>query len=175
MWFCNDSIDHTWQICNTITHSPARVPDIWPVEMGTNLTSTEIKTLESGGYKLAKRNAMGSANMRYRPGVSDAAARRIESAISMKATIRGCEVMKEGKHEKILVSTSTSEVRDEVYKVHIAMAPMCTCKDFAERAAQGRPYLACKHIYFVFIQYFGLDVNHNMFIHQPKLSEVDLG
>ena len=80
MWFCNDNIDHTWQIYNTITHSPARVPDIWRVEMGTNLTSIEIKTLESGGYKLAKRIAMGSANMRYRLGVSDAVTRRIESA-----------------------------------------------------------------------------------------------
>ena len=54
--------------------------------------------------------------------------------------------MKQGKHEKILVSTSASEVHAEVYEVHIAMAPMCTCKDFAERAAQGRQYLACKQI-----------------------------
>ena len=118
---------------------------------------------------------MRSVNMQYWPGVLEAAARRIESAISMKATIWGCEVMKQGKHEKFLISTSSSEVRDEVYKAHIAMAPMCTCKDFAKRAAQGRPYLACKHIYFVFIRYFGLDVNHNMFIHQPKLSKLDLG
>ena len=152
MWFCNDNIDHTWQICNTITHSPLRVPEIWHVEMGTNLTNAKIQTLENGGFKLAKKKDMETGNMRYRPGVSQATAKRVESAISMEATIQGCEVMKEGKHEKILVSTSTSEVRDEVYKVHIAMAPMCTCKDFVERAAQGRPYLACKHIYVIFIR-----------------------
>ena len=175
MWFCNDNIDHTWQICNTITHSPLRVPVIWPVDKGTNLTNTEIMTLERGGYKLAKKIAMTTGNTRYRPGVSEAAAKRIDSAISMQATIQGYEVMKEGKHEKFMVSTSASQVRNEVYEVHIAMAPMCTCKDFAERAAQGRPYLACKHIYFIFLRYFGLDVNHNMFIHQSRLSELDLG
>ena len=89
MWFCNDSIDHTWQICNTITHCPVRVPEIWHVEMGTNLTNTEIKALESGGYKLAKKKAMAFAHTRYRPGVSEAATKRIDSAISTEASIRG--------------------------------------------------------------------------------------
>ena len=158
MWFYNDSIDNTWQIRNTITHCPRRVPDIWAVEMGTNLSTIEISTLESGGYKLAKRTAMAAGNNRYRPGVSEAASKRIDSAISMEARIRGNEVLKEGKHEKFLVSTSLSKVRNEVYEAHIAMAPMCSCRDFAERAAQGRPYLACKHIYYIFLRYFGLDI-----------------
>ena len=137
MWFYNDNIDHTWQICNTITHCPIRVPVIWPVEKGTNLTKTKIQTLEGGGYKLAKKIAMETGNTRYWPGVSaEAAAKRIESAILMEATIQGYEVMKEGKHEKFMVSTSASQVCDKVYEVHIAMALMCTCKDFAERAVK---------------------------------------
>ena len=118
---------------------------------------------------------MATRNMWYCPGVSEAAAKRIESATTMEASIQGVEVMKQGKHEKFLVSTSASKVRDEVYKVHIVMSSMYTCKDFAERAAQGHPYLACKHIYYIFLRYFGLDVNHNMFIHQSRLSELDLG
>ena len=118
---------------------------------------------------------MAFAHTRYRPGVLEAATKRIDSAISMEASIRGFKVLKQGKHEKFLVSTSSSQVCDEVYEVHIAMAPMCTCRDFAKRATEGRPYLACKHIYYIFLRYFGLDVNHNMFIHQARLSEVDLG
>ena len=117
---------------------------------------------------------MAAGNNRYRPGVSEAASKRIDSAISMEARIRGNEVLKEGKHEKFLVSTTSSKVCNEVYEVHIAMAPMCSCRDFAERAAQGRPYLACKHIYYIFLRYFGLDINHNMFIHQARLSDLDL-
>ena len=97
------------------------------------------------------QRAMAIGNTQYRLEVSEAAAKRIESAISMEATIQGYEVMKEGKHENFMVSTLASQVRDKVYEVHIAMAPMCTCKGFAKRAAQGRPYLACKHIYFIFV------------------------
>ena len=92
----------------------------------------------------------------------------------MEATIKGVEVIKQGVHKKILVSTTASQVCDKVYEVHIAMSPMCTCKDFTERGGQGCPYIACKHIYYIFLQYFGLDVNHNMFIHQSRLSKIDL-
>ena len=95
MWFCNDSIDHTWQICNTITHCPIRVPVTWHVEKGTNLTKTKIQTLEGGGYKLAKKIAMATGNTRYRPRVLEAAAKRIDSAISMEATSQGYKVLKE--------------------------------------------------------------------------------
>ena len=30
------------------------------------------------------------------------------------------------------------------------------------------PYIACKHIYFVFLMVLGQDVNNNMHIHQAK-------
>ena len=68
----------------------------------------------------------------------------------MEARIDGHEVVRQGKHEKFIVSTSSSQVRDEAYEVHIAMSPMCTCKDFGGRV--GRPYLAWKHIYFIFLR-----------------------
>ena len=89
--------------------------------------------------------------MRYRAGVLEAAAKRIDSAISMEARINGHEVVRQGQHEKFLVSASSSQVHDEAYEVHIATSPMCTSKDFVGRVAQGRPYLACKHIYCIFL------------------------
>lgn len=55
MWFCNDNIDHTWRVCNTITHCPGRVPTTWPVEKGTNLTSNDLRMLEQGGFNVQKR------------------------------------------------------------------------------------------------------------------------
>ena len=88
MWFCNDNIDYTWQICNTITHCPIRVPVIWPVEKGTNLTKTKIQTLEGGGYKLARKIAMATGNTRYRLGVLEAAAQRIESKFQWRLPFR---------------------------------------------------------------------------------------
>ena len=176
MWFCNDNVDHTWRICNSITHFPARVPTTWPIETGTNLSNNEFNILEHAGFKLQKRKAEEPlASVRYRSGISVPAAKRIDSAITMEAQVEGHDVIKHGLHEKFQLSTSSSQVRDEVYEVHISRNPMCTCRDFADRAAQGRPYLACKHIYYIFLRVFGLDVNHNMFIHQPKLTNDDLG
>lgn len=151
------------------------MPEIWPVEIRTNLDSNEIKKLEYGGYKLAKKRALAIGSMRYRTGVSEAVAKRIESVISMEAIIKGFEVIKQGHHEKFILLTTFFQVCDEVYEIHITMSPMCTYKDFEERAAQGRSYIACKHIYYIFLRYFGLDVNHNMFIHQSRLTEIDLG
>ena len=37
MWFCPDNVDHTWQTTSSITHAPARIPIVWPVEEGTNI------------------------------------------------------------------------------------------------------------------------------------------
>ena len=174
MWFCNNSVDHTWKVCNTITQCPARVPTIWPVQRGTNITNNELKMLEQAGFTIEKQEVRVTQNVRYRSGVSEAAARRIASAISMEARIIGHDIIKQKQHERFHVSSANSELNDDVYEVHIATNPLCTCRDFADRAAQGRPYQACKHIYFVFLRVFGLDVNHNIFIHQCKLQDDDL-
>ena len=37
MLFCNDNVDHTWNICSSIKHSHARVPHVWLVACRTNL------------------------------------------------------------------------------------------------------------------------------------------
>ena len=92
----------------------------------------------------------------------------------MEARIVWHDIIKQKQHERFHVSSANSKLNNNVYEVHIATNPLCTCRDFADRAAQGKPYQACKHIYFVFLRVFGLDVNHNMFIHQCKLQDDDL-
>ena len=87
MWFCNNSIDHTWKVCNTITQCPSRVPTIWPVQRGTNITNNELKMLEQAGFTIEKQEVKVTQNVRYRSRVSEAVARRISSAISMEARI----------------------------------------------------------------------------------------
>ena len=100
MWFCLDSVDHTWQVTTSITQAPARVPQIWPVEEGTNLKNEEIQKLEHVGFKLERieRRDEGRDN-RYRTGVSEAAYRRINSAVTMEATIVLHRVLKSNHHE----------------------------------------------------------------------------
>ena len=100
MWFCPDSVDHTWQVTTSITQAPARVPQIWPIEEGTNSTNEEIQKLEQAGFKLerAKTREEGR-DSRYRTGVSEAAYRRINSAVTMEATIVQHRVLKANQHE----------------------------------------------------------------------------
>ena len=92
----------------------------------------------------------------------------------MEATIVQHRVMKANQHEHFQIQTATSQFKDMVYDVHISKKPYCTCPDFVQRMAQGESYIACKHIYYVFIRVFGMDVNHNMCIHQANLEDVDL-
>ena len=92
----------------------------------------------------------------------------------MEATVVHHQVMKPNKHEHFCLQTSTSQLVDMTYDVHISKNPCCSCPDFVQRIAQGHSYVACKHIYYVLLRIFGMDVNHNLFIHQVKLADEDL-
>ena len=59
------------------------------------------------------------------------------------------------------------------YDVHISKKPCCSCQDFVQQMAQGQSYVPCKHIYYILIRVFGMDVNHNMCIHHANLGMDD--
>ena len=92
----------------------------------------------------------------------------------MEATIVHHRVLKANQHEHFQLQTATSQLKDMVYDVHISKKPYCTCLDFVQRMAQGESYIACKNIYYILIRVFGMDVNHNMCIHQASLGDEDL-
>ena len=56
-------------------------------------------------------------------------------------------------------------MRGEIYNVDIAKKPACSCHDFMDQVTKGKPFLACKHIYYVYLRVFGMDANVNMYIH----------
>ena len=124
MWFCPDNVDHTWQTTSSITHAPARIPIVWPVEEGTNIIHEEIIKLENAGFNLEK-NPIGNQERetRQRTGVSEAANRRIQTATTMEATVVHHRVMKPNKHEHFCLQTSTSQLVDMTYDVHISKNP----------------------------------------------------
>lgn len=178
VWCCNSTPSHTYNIDNQVISRPPRPPLEWPVAVGTNLTKEEINSFKSAGFHL--EFAMVEENVsarpgRYRTGVSEQASMRIDKAIKMDVTIHGVEVIKSEKHEVFILSTKNSEIRGEKYRVTIAKNPGCTCKDFQIRMGEGKGFLACKHMYFVYLRVCGMDINHNMFIHQASLSEVQCG
>ena len=83
-----------------------------------------------------------SRTTRQRMGVLETAARQIESAVRLEATILKHEVVKETVHECFKIQTSTLMVMDQAYDVHISKNPTCTCSDFSSRMAQGQAYVA---------------------------------
>lgn len=203
MWFCNTDVTHTWQPEKSIYPIPNKIPSIWPVALGTNLTQIEADMLVRGGFQIEtmplQAGATKSHNFtghipggvesseptpcteppatqkegrrhKYRPGVSNAACVRIERAISMVARVTAVKARERHKLEIFQVETEGGQS----YDVQIASHPACTCPDFQKRVMGVKPYLACKHIYFIFLRVMGLDQNTNMFIHQPMLSERDL-
>ena len=95
-------------------------------------------------------------------------------ALQLNAKIIGETCRIEHRHEIFKVESRGDNGHMGIYDVHIKDEPPCTCPDFADREVKKRPYLACKHLYFVFLQVLGLSQNENMFIHQPILSNRDL-
>ena len=63
MWFCNNSVDHTWKVCNKFTQCPAKVPTTWPIERGTNSANNEWIMLEQAGFTIQKEELKDTQNV----------------------------------------------------------------------------------------------------------------
>lgn len=200
MWFCNTDITHTWNVDKNISPIPGKAPTCWPVSQGTNLMQVEVDNLVRAGFNIETKpvNKEGSQchianedivmegtptsvsirddsrHTRYRRGISQAAEVKIKKAISLQASVVTEKVMEEGQNEIFEVESVGSTGTGTKYDVHLKSRPSCTCPDFQKRVNESKPYLACKHIYFIFLRVLGLDQNTNMFIHQPVLTESEL-
>ena len=183
IWFCNNDAGHTQVVQKQVKFSPS-VPNVWPVEIGTNISKEEYVSLQQGGFKLAcfatpQRNVRhsnstiaerGSSNRRrkWRHGISKEAQKRLDLASSMVATFMEEKVESELKHTVFRVLT------EGCYDVHIKEEPSCTCPDFQKRESAHKAFLACKHMYYVYVHILGLEPKEHMVIHQPSLTTLDL-
>ena len=129
-------MDHTRTICSSIKEAPNAHPKVWLVAHGTNLKIEEIRYLERGGFILQKTPFEQSTNeaiARYRTGISQAAATRIDTALALvDTTVKGHSVLKPLKHEVFKIETENSILRGEIYNVNIAKKPACSCCDFMD-------------------------------------------
>ena len=98
----------------------------------------------------------------------------ITRAIEMVCTIHIYNVMVESEHVEFTLSTIGKKDNDKTYKVVVSKFPSCTCEDFQMQARGGKRYMACKHLYFVFIKYLELDVHQQNIIHQAALIKREL-
>lgn len=183
MYFCSNNVQHTWNPYRSIQAIPGMAPGTWPIVTGTHLTNEEVENLTLAGFHLETEIVVPTTlpqdqedirNGRYRPHVSKEALKRIESAANMTARVLSTKVVRTREHEVFEIETSHSRIEGRTYRVTISTNPSCTCPDFMFRSTRDKSFLACKHMYFVYMRIFGLDQNHSMHIHQPMLSKIEV-
>ena len=106
--------------------------------------------------------------------LSEEALKRIQKALNLKAKVKTFSLVEEKIHEIFAIETYGEDTHIGLYDVHIKVEPSCTCPDFRIRESKGKAYLACKHLYWVFLKVLGCSQNEHMFIHQPIMSRIDV-
>ncbi len=159
--------------------SPPETPMSWLIDSGTNITIAEHAGLigagfvfgnspQGGMHNLNTTISSGKRSRKWRSGVSKEANKRLETATHMDARLMEELIVIPSRHVVFKLHTQ------DFYEVHVKDEPFCTCPDFQKREKEKKPYLACKHMYFVYTQILGLDHKQHMIIHQPALSDRDL-
>ena len=184
MWFCNSDVQHTWNVDKQIKIVP-QLPRIWPVCAGTNILPDEVKALQEAGFNLSKESGTTSIHAsgldvdnitppsskrakKWRHGISKEAEKKIALALELNAEVIDEACIKPNEYVIFHIHTET------YYSVHIKSEPFCTCPDFQKREEKKKPFLACKHMYYVYLHVLGLHQNQHMSMHQPILQERDL-
>ena len=109
------------------------------------------------------------ATPRYWTCIFQAVATRIDAALALDATVKGHNVLKPLKHDVFKI-----DIGKKIYNVDIAKKLACSCRDFMDRVTEGKPFFACKHMYYVYLHVCGMDANVNMYVHQQLLTEANL-
>ena len=147
-----------------------------PSHNQTNVASSSTKTGNNNPHSTSSGSVMmrNGIRVKYRTSISEEVEKKITLALKMKARIIEEVCRSEHIHEIFKVESKGDNAHIGIYDVHVKDEPSCTCPDFVDRESKKKPYLACKHLYFVFLRVLGLSQNENMFIHQPILSNRDL-
>ena len=178
MWFCNHNVEHCKMVTKHVL-SPPETPTTWVIDKGTNVSLSELESLVGAGFVLDDNTYnnmeymktgenLGKRCKKWRSGVSKEANKRLEAATKLSTVFIEEITMVHNRHVVFKIYTQ------DTYDVHVKDEPFCTCPDFQRRETEKKPYLACKHLYFVYTQILGLDRNEHMIIHQPALSERDI-
>ena len=107
---------------------------------------------------------------KWRHSISQEAEKRISKSQSMLATVINESEIDPAPHSIFHLACKSGQE----YFIHLMENPWCTCPDFMGRETRGKSYLACKHIYFVYLRVLGLNKNQDMEIHQPTMSHADV-
>ena len=182
LWFCNHTLEHTQAMKKQVKSSP-QLPTIWPIAKGVEPLFEELCSLRQAGFHFSSLStpvqfkepgnvgggsSSGKRKRKWHHGISKDAQKILEAASVMDATFLEEITNIPTKHVVFRILT------ENTYEVHIKEEPCCTCLDFQRRQSTEKAFIACKHMYFVYVHILGLQPREHMVIHQPILTTIDL-
>ena len=200
MWFCPYDVLHTWHVDPNIIDKPT-YPDVWKVDIGTNITSEETEKLLKAGFNVevqlsqvvgssglgesfaqATKRKMNIGKGEKEPMSNTTRSSKWRHSISQEAEKR---ISKAQSMLAIVINESEMEPAPhsifhlvcesgQEYFIHIMEKPWCNCPNFMGRDTREKSYIARKHIYFVYLRVLGLNKIQDMEIHQPTPSQADV-
>lgn len=131
---------------------------------------TERVDLQDPSRRLPSRNGKLS---RQRTGLTSQNLKRIASANQESMSLICEKTVTLGNRWGMQYQIRTHEENEALkssYWVQICCFPCCSCDDFFKSHSHKRPYLTCKHLYWVYKNVFGLDLLQSSVVNQPVLS-----
>jgi hypothetical protein len=102
----------------------------------------------------------------------------IDSARAMKASILKVVMIPQPGFGCVVTLQSKPAPTESVYHLSISAYPDCNCPAFKETMAKlGRRrclFRPCKHLYYLYIQVCKLEADHDLFMHAPTLSFLEV-
>lgn len=202
VWFCGDNVIHTWKPSNIVEGLAMPAPNTWKIASGTALNMQEVQklmeskfqleglkdsfTMQRDGSYLFQGNKSNNVTdvhrprtrdgkiVRWRNTISKEMEKKMKKALEEDMEVVGHMVVKEKENVQFTISTIGSAFEQSLYTVTVSSFPSCNCADFSRRIASGTSFLSCKHLYYVYLCFLGLDSTRNMFIHQATISRHEL-
>ena len=146
----------------------------WPIAKGTNVSNEELSGLREAGFQVSffqtpiqsddppnstSQVSCSSQKRKWRHGISKEAQKRLESTAIMEGTFLEEVVIVPGQHVVFFL------LKESSYDIHIRGEPSCTWLDFQNREKSQKSFVACKHMYYLYVQILGLWPKEHMVIH----------
>ena len=150
----------------------AVVPNANPNAVGLRINVDlfyEKINLEDPIFRLPSRNGR---NSRQRFTQTSSHFTRIQSAETQRMSVIMEKDITRGNGwgKQILVQNHEGDISTSQYWVQVCIFPCCSCEDFWRRHSHSKPYLPCKHIFWVYKNIFHLDLHNSTLVNQPILT-----
>ncbi|KAL3686650.1 hypothetical protein R1sor_009224 [Riccia sorocarpa] len=148
-----------------------RTPTVVDIKINVDAYPQKIDAVPSS----FRFNSRGTKGCRRKSTPSGECNDRLERAITTTMLRTETWVISEGNGygKRYKICTHVQSAEPNHYIVQICYFPCCSCDDFFQRETRRNTFVPCKHMYWVYLNIFGLSLNE-VFIHQPVFTRDEL-